>query len=188
MAPPRPVSHQTVRLSRGKHTSPDRGACVMELSSMLAGEPFSDRPQSVCPIVASVLRAYNDALDDDDRQDLYRFASDSIGTRGTRALERVRAARCLRVLAELEDERPRLLARLRRRPPTAMPHTDAELERVSARLVRALRRRGPEGHGRALALVDALIAMRDPSAPAGVRAPVPLPEWRVGRAGRAAAM
>jgi len=39
-----PVTHQTIRLSRGKHSSPEEGACVMELASMLAGEPFSDHP------------------------------------------------------------------------------------------------------------------------------------------------
>ena len=33
------VTHQTVRLTTGKHTSPSDGACVMELASMLAGEP-----------------------------------------------------------------------------------------------------------------------------------------------------
>jgi hypothetical protein len=164
--PSQPVSHQTVRLARGKHTSPERGACVMEVSSMLAGEPFSDRPQSVCPIIASFLRAYNDALDDDRRQDLYRFASDSIGTRGTRALERARAARCLGVLSELEDERPRLLARMRRRPGAPLPGSDAELERTSTRLVRALRRFGAPGHVRALALADTLIAMGDTIVPA----------------------
>ena len=50
------ASHQTVRLGRGKHASPTDGVCVMELSSMLAGERFSDRPRSVCPVIASLLR------------------------------------------------------------------------------------------------------------------------------------
>jgi hypothetical protein len=31
-------NHQTIKLSKGKHTSPEEGACVMELASMLAGE------------------------------------------------------------------------------------------------------------------------------------------------------
>jgi len=48
------TTHQTVRLSRGKHSSPDRGACVMELASMLAGEPFSDRLDCVCPVLGSL--------------------------------------------------------------------------------------------------------------------------------------
>src|ERR1044072_7923842 len=65
------ASHQTVRLSQGKHRDPDHGACVMELSSMLAGEPFSDRPRCVDPVIAAFLRTYNDGLDDRRRQDLY---------------------------------------------------------------------------------------------------------------------
>jgi len=32
----------------------------MELASMLAGEPFSDHPDSVCPTIAGFLRAYNE--------------------------------------------------------------------------------------------------------------------------------
>ena len=60
-----PVTHQTVKLSKGRHDSPDEGACVMELASMLAGEPFSDLPASVCPVIGSCLRAYNDWIDDD---------------------------------------------------------------------------------------------------------------------------
>ena len=56
------ISHQTVRLSRGRHQGPDQGACVMELASMLAGEPFSDHPGSACPVIGAFLRAYNDGL------------------------------------------------------------------------------------------------------------------------------
>jgi hypothetical protein len=63
----------------------------MELASMLAGERFSDRPSTVCPVVGAVVRAYNDAVDDVRRQDLYRFAADAVGTRGDFALQRTRA-------------------------------------------------------------------------------------------------
>ncbi len=54
------TSFQTIRLSRGTHKSPEEGACVMELASMLADEPFSDHPKSVCPLIAAFLRDYND--------------------------------------------------------------------------------------------------------------------------------
>ena len=60
-----------IGLSRGNHQSPAQGLCVMELASLLAGEPFSDHPASVCPVIGSLMRAYNDAVDDDRRQDLY---------------------------------------------------------------------------------------------------------------------
>jgi hypothetical protein len=59
-----PVSHQVVELKAGKHASPEKGACVVELASMLAGERFSDHPRSVCPVIASFMRALNDELGD----------------------------------------------------------------------------------------------------------------------------
>jgi hypothetical protein len=85
-------SFQTVRLRRGRHVSPEHGVCVMELASMLAGERFTDRPRSVSPVIAAFLRTYNDLVDDARRQDLYRFAADSVGTRSSRAIEQMRAA------------------------------------------------------------------------------------------------
>ena len=94
-----PTSHQTVRLARGRHQSPDQGACVMELASMLAVEPFSDHPQSVCPVIGAFLRAYNDGLPDDRRQDLYDYAARVVGTVSGRRIRRERARRCLTWLA-----------------------------------------------------------------------------------------
>jgi len=88
-------SHQTIRLSRGRHASPDDGACVMELASMLAGEPFSDQPVSVCPVIGAFLRTYNDGVDDERRQDLYPYAALVVGTRGGPELVRRRKRLCL---------------------------------------------------------------------------------------------
>jgi hypothetical protein len=82
---------QTVRLSKGKHTSPDEGACVVELASMLAGEPFSDRPNSVCPVIASFMRAYNDSLPAYDRDELYPFAAAIVDSAATNSVTRARA-------------------------------------------------------------------------------------------------
>ena len=84
-------SYQTVPLARGKHTSPRNGACVMELASMLAGEEFTDRPAAVDPVIAAFLRAYNDAVDDRRRQDLFRYAADTVGTRAPADVVRARA-------------------------------------------------------------------------------------------------
>lgn len=88
-------SHQTVRLAAGRHRSPRFGACVMELASMLAEEPFSDRPRNASPVIGAFLRTYNDGLDDERRQDLYPLASLIVGTAGRRSVERERASRCL---------------------------------------------------------------------------------------------
>ena len=90
-----PASFQTVHLARGRHQSPDQGACVMELASMLADEPFSDHPRSVCPVMGAFLRAYNDGLPDDRRQDLYEYAAKVVGTVSGRRVRRARARRCL---------------------------------------------------------------------------------------------
>ena len=51
---------------------------------MLAGEPFTDHPASVCPVIGSFLRAYNDSVDDGRRQDLYEYASKVVGSRTLR--------------------------------------------------------------------------------------------------------
>jgi hypothetical protein len=93
--------HQVVKLGRGKHSSPDHGACVMELASMLAGERFSDRPRTVCPVIGAFLRTYNDALDDERRQDLYPYAADAVGTLADADVERRRAERCVEFTDEM---------------------------------------------------------------------------------------
>ena len=78
------VSYQTITLSNGRHDSPKDGACAMELASMLAGEPFSDHPLSVCPVIGSFMRAYNDRIDDRRRQDLFAYAAKVVGSRASR--------------------------------------------------------------------------------------------------------
>jgi hypothetical protein len=88
-------SHQVVELKRGKHSSPAQGACVVELASMLAGERFSDRPRSVCPVIASYMRTLNDRLDEASRQQLYPYAAAIVGTRGPGKLGTRRARLCL---------------------------------------------------------------------------------------------
>ncbi len=62
---------------------------------MLADEPFTDRPGSTSPVIAALLRTYNDGLGDDHRQDLYPLASLIVGTASSRRVEQDRASRCL---------------------------------------------------------------------------------------------
>jgi hypothetical protein len=111
------VSHQTIKLGVGSHRSPEDGACVMELASILADEPFSDHPESVCPVIAGLLRSYNDRVDQRRRQDLYMYAARAVGTRADVATERARARLCLRWArqwCELPPLRVRVLHRLLR--------------------------------------------------------------------------
>jgi hypothetical protein len=167
---------QTVVLTRGSHADPGRGVCVVELASMIAGEPLSDRPASVCRVIAAFLRAYNDSVDARRRQDLYPCASTAAGTRRTRAVERRRIEHCLAVLQELDQaRRGRLLRRLLRSRtdpaelrPLVMRDTVPQLalDDLGFGLARALRRGGDAGHERALALVDELAALGAAGAPA----------------------
>jgi hypothetical protein len=150
-----PVSYQTIKLSKGKHASPDDGACVMELASMLAGEPFTDHPASVCPVIASFLRSYNDSIDEVRRQSLYECASKVVGSRAGQRIQQARVER----LAEWADEvlraRPmwflrsplRALTRLRKAP----------IDAIGPYAVHTIPRHTDESHRAVLALVDELL-------------------------------
>jgi hypothetical protein len=91
---PSAISPKVVRLERGKHERPERGVCVAELVSMLADEPFTDRPSTACPAVMGFLRGYNDGTSDEQRQDLYALAADLVGSRRP---DRVAAERAKRI-------------------------------------------------------------------------------------------
>lgn len=161
------TSHQTVRLSRGKHASPDSGVCVMELASMLAGEPFSDRPESVSRVVGSFLRSYNDAVDDSRRQELYAVAAKIVGSASGLDIERTRAEHCREVVGVLHADQSRL-----RRWLSPRPRTGGGLEDAGVQLARVVRRRGAEGHELAMRFVDELVAIGG-RAERGVAAPAP---------------
>ncbi|ADB52076.1 hypothetical protein [Conexibacter woesei] len=152
------ANHQTIRLSKGKHAAPTEGACVMELASMLAGEPFSDRPASACPVIGGFLRAYNDRVDEDRRQDLYRYAAEVVGTRGTAEVERARESRCLEWAEERRRERSRPLRWIARSSP---PLVDRRLglDAAGTYAARSIRRHTDRSHAAALALIDELITM-----------------------------
>ncbi|MGB8994008.1 MAG: hypothetical protein WCB57_17575 [Pseudonocardiaceae bacterium] len=69
-------------LDRGAHRSPERGACLMEYVSVLAGTRFSDRPQCTHPALAQLARMVNDeTIQPAARSRLAMLAPDLIGTR-----------------------------------------------------------------------------------------------------------
>jgi len=157
------VSHQTIKLSRGKHANPQQGACVMELASMLAGEPFSDHPISVCPVIGSLLRAYNDSIDDRRRQDLYACAAKVVGSRCSPEVQQRRAER-------LEAWSEQMLSRhpIRRRLRALLDagrHRRRSIESLGPQAVRAIARHSDQTHVAVLALIDELLAMRDSRPP-----------------------
>ena len=153
-----PISYQTMKLSRGRHSSPEHGACVMELASMLAGEPFSDHPHSVSRPIAAFLRRYNDLLDDRRRQDLYPYAALAVGTGADSETENERVQRLLGWADELWlrrrwPARSGILTARRRRQRVGHP------EAAASYAIRAIPKLCDETHVAALALVDELIAI-----------------------------
>lgn len=165
------VSHQTVRLGKGRHSSLEHGACVMELASLLAGERFSDHPRSVCRLIGAFLRGYNDMIDDDRRQDLYACAASVVGTAGPPELEILRAERLARWTDEVSAERPyAVLGRIRRC--LRRRHRPTEPEACARQAVMAVRKPTDATHAAVLRLVDELVEigldsmMMKPAAPA----------------------
>lgn len=158
-----PANHQTVRLTPGRHQDPANGVCVMELASMLAGEPLTDRPRTVSPTLAGLLRGYNDGLDGERRQGLKAYAALSLGTARGRQAERARR-QIVRAWLEHDDAMRGPLGPLARRLALVDLHHVGRSrgQRVSGSDDDAL-------HARMLGLFDTLIA-------AGGTLPEPWPE------------
>jgi hypothetical protein len=151
-----PVTHQTVRLSRGRHSAPARGMCVMELAAILDAGPFTDHPRSVCPVIGALLRSYNDWVDDRRRQDLRAYAAKVVDSRGSRSVEEARMRRLLKWAAELEKRR------LRRLPFGCRPWVDlSDLDPgdIAGRVVYAIARQKQHPHQEVLSIVDELLEM-----------------------------
>jgi hypothetical protein len=152
------VSYQTIKLGKGKHTDPEDGACVMELASMLAGEPFTDHPASVCPVIGSFLRSYNDSIDAARRQGLYEYASRVVGSRGCASTQQARAARLAEWAEEMQRSRRtwflsrspmRAFGRLRRPP----------VDAIGTYAVHSIPKHTDQTHAAALGLIDELLEM-----------------------------
>ena len=83
---------EVVTLAEGNHSPDEGGMCAMEAVAYVTGEPWSDHPECVCPVLAAFARSWNDGLPDDARNALLlplipRF----VGTRGSAALAERRA-------------------------------------------------------------------------------------------------
>lgn len=82
MAAPTHIPDLLPLLSRGRHRSPRRGACFMELASYLAGERWSDAPRCTDPMLAALARMVNDATSDGARSSLAPMVPAVVGVRG----------------------------------------------------------------------------------------------------------
>lgn len=49
----RTLDLDTVTLAHGKHGSPEGGLCLLEAVAYVAGEPHSDHPACVSPVIAA---------------------------------------------------------------------------------------------------------------------------------------
>lgn len=78
---------EDLHLARGAHNRPEDGMCAMEAVAFLAGEKHSDHPACACPVLGAFMRAWNDALPDEERDILKPYLKDLIGSRSTRAVE-----------------------------------------------------------------------------------------------------
>jgi len=99
-------------LSRGKHRSPRKGACFMELASYLAGERWSDHPQCTHPLLAALARLVNDYTTDAGRPRLARLIPSVIGVTSDDPHVDLRIAlrAATRALPVVSAERQRVMA------------------------------------------------------------------------------
>jgi hypothetical protein len=74
---------ETFKLTSGSHESLENGACIMEMVSYFADEPWSDHPKCACPILTAYSIRLNDCFNDEHRQRLKEFIPVIVGTKGT---------------------------------------------------------------------------------------------------------
>lgn len=75
------ISLDDIVLKSGAHKSIEEGACIMEMVSYIANEPWSDHPQCACPILTEYAIRMNDKFTDEDRQKLKPLIPLLINTR-----------------------------------------------------------------------------------------------------------
>ena len=82
----------TISLNHGDHKSPEEGHCLLEVVSMFAGEPFSDAPACVCPVLRQFGMSWNDGMrSDKEREQLKQYIPRLVGTRGSEELSEKRS-------------------------------------------------------------------------------------------------
>jgi hypothetical protein len=75
-----PATTDPYFLSTGSHPSPQEGRCANEWMAYLAGEPHSDSPRCVSPVLRSFTMSLNDRLADETRQKLRPYLARCLGT------------------------------------------------------------------------------------------------------------
>ncbi len=153
-----PVPTGLPTLTPGAHLDETDGVCLMEYTSILAGERFSDRPRCSDPVLADLVRAVNDEMSTDGRQRLVLAAPSIVGLVGDDriaptvvaaatdvALARTRSSRWSRWRLRQHERRARArLARESRQPEHADRMTARR--RIARRFAAAVYARGPASH------------------------------------------
>jgi hypothetical protein len=87
-----------VPVAPGRHPVAGDEACLMELASALAREPWTDHPACVHPVLAAVARAVNDRVGEAAREWLAPLVPQMIGTADAGLDGRPRPERCAQVV------------------------------------------------------------------------------------------
>ncbi len=82
---------ENVKLSSGAHKPTSGECCVLELYSCRMKQKWSDHPADVSPFIADFLRRWNDAMNDEDRQQLKQTIPWLVGTKTNDADETTRS-------------------------------------------------------------------------------------------------
>jgi hypothetical protein len=135
-------------LSRGKHRNPRKGACFMEMASVLGGERWSDHPACTHALLAHLARLVNDHTTDAGRDRLAILIPSVVGLTGggDRWVVGLTGQVALHALPDVPEHAQRALAagllRVRQLQPVVgaapLPR-DEELEAALARVPSALR-------------------------------------------------
>ena len=82
-------NYKSLRLAAGAHAEGSGQGCLLEITSYLYGESWSDHPACVSPSLAAFGRATNDWMNDEERQLLLPFTV-RLGNTADSALEQAR--------------------------------------------------------------------------------------------------
>ena len=83
---------QNISLARGNNDPSGMEMCALEAAAYIAGEPWSDHPACVCPVIAAFVRTWNDDLPANERDRLLRpLIPRLVGTWSTPAMQLRRA-------------------------------------------------------------------------------------------------
>ena len=83
---------EALALSSGSHEEFNKGMCVMEAVSYVAGEPWSDAPECASSVITAFMVSWNDSLGDEPRNRLLKpLIPLLVGTRSTAEVEERRS-------------------------------------------------------------------------------------------------